>query len=65
MEHGPETVPEPPKPKKPPKRKPKAQTPQKPAKAEKVPEPKIEAIPIEDPLQDMDLISIDKDSIMS
>lgn len=65
MEHGPEPVPEPPKPKKPPKRKPKSQTPQKPAKAEKVPEPKIEVIPIEDPLQDMDLISIDKDSIMS
>lgn len=65
MEQGPEPVPDPPKPRKPPKRKPKVPAPKKPAKAEKAPEPIIEPIPIEDPLQDMNLISIDKDSIMS
>ena len=63
--HGPEPIPEPPRPKKLPKRKPKAQTQKKAAAAESKPDMPAEVVPLEESIQDMDLISIDKDSIMS
>lgn len=63
--HGPEPIPEPPRPKKPPKRKPKSQAPKKAAKEETKPEQVTEPISVEEPIQDLDLISIDRESIMS